>query len=147
MPSYSPISKQATPSLPISNGFRFLDSDYSYSDKLNHGDKLLAWLRGDECRRLEVIAYDDREIKLNGKKVVGDDGGTFRATHRMLDRLGKDIEIKESRVGEFQVYSALGGRFSASVHLNPKNAILHTALVGEMNGLLHVLTDGVSPRH
>ena len=62
---------------------------------------------------LEVIAYDDREIKLNGKKVVSDDGGTFRATHRMLDRLGKDIEIKESRVGDFQVYSALGGRFSA----------------------------------
>ena len=31
------------------------------------------------------------------------------------------------------------------MHLNPKNAILHTALVGEMNGLLHVLTAGILP--
>jgi hypothetical protein len=122
----------------------FLDSDYSYSDKLKHGDKLFAWLRGDDGRRLHVIAYDDREITLNGKKVVSADGGTFRATRRMLDRLGKDIDITESKVGDFNVYSALGGRFSAHVHANPKNAILHTALVGEMNGLLQVLADGDS---
>ncbi len=123
----------------------FVDSNYSYSDKLKHGDKFLAWLRGDERRRLHVIAYDDREITLNGKKVVSNDGGTFRATHRMLDRLGKDIDVKQTKAGEFNVYSALDGRFTAHVHPNPKNAILHTALVGEMNGLLWVLSDGNFP--
>jgi hypothetical protein len=120
----------------------FLDSNYSYSDKLKHGDKLLAWLRGDENRRLHVIAYDDREITVNGKKVVSADGGTFRATHRMLDRFNKDIEIAKTTINNAEVYSGLGGRFSARIHLNPKNAILHTALVGEMNGLLLVLSNG-----
>src|SRR5829696_4180316 len=61
----------------------FLDANYSYSDADRHGDKLLAWLTGDRSRRLVVIAYDDRAVTLNGKAVVGPDGGTFRATERM----------------------------------------------------------------
>src|SRR5207244_13334865 len=68
----------------------FLDSNYSYSDDAKHGDKLLAWLNGDANGRLHVIAYDDREITVNGTKVVSDKGGTFRATNRMLDRFRKD---------------------------------------------------------
>jgi hypothetical protein len=119
----------------------FLDSNYSY-DTAKHGDKLIAWLRGDEKRRLAVIAYDDREITLNGKKVLGPDGGTFRATGRMLDRFRKDMQIGESKSGDFTNYSGLDGRFSARVHANPANKILHTLLVGEMNGVLLVLTDG-----
>ena len=42
-------------------------------------------------RRLIVLAYDDREIMLDGKKVVGPDGGTFRATGRMRDAFGQDL--------------------------------------------------------
>jgi hypothetical protein len=117
----------------------FLDSNYSYSDESKHGDKLLVWLRGDDRRRLAVIAYDDREITLNGKKVVGPDGGTFRATNRMLTRFRKDVAIDESTTGDFTVYLGLDGRFSARVHGNPNNKILHTVLVGEMNGVLQVL--------
>ena len=49
----------------------------SYSDEDHHGDKMLKWLNEDVSHRLEVLAYDDREIVLNGKKVIGDDGGTF----------------------------------------------------------------------
>lgn len=120
----------------------FLDSNYSYSDEAKHGDKLLAWLRGDGRRRLAVVAYDDREITLNGKKVVGADGGTFRATGRMLNRFRRDISIEESKAGDFVVSTALEGRFSARVHANPSNAILHTVLVGPMNGVLQVLADG-----
>jgi hypothetical protein len=119
----------------------FLDSNYSYSDKLKHGDKLIAWLQADDSRRLTVIAYDDREITLNGKKVVSADGGTFRATRRMLDRFAKDVEITETKGGDFSLYTALGGQFTAHVHPNAKNVILHSALVGEMNGLLLTLTD------
>jgi len=36
----------------------------------------------------------------------------------------------------FTAYCALGGQVWCFVHANPENKILHTALVGEMNGLL-----------
>jgi hypothetical protein len=119
----------------------FLDSNYSYSDESKHGDKLLAWLNGHESRRLTVIAYDDREITLNGKKVVGPTGGTFRATERMVERLRLDVPLTESRVGEFKTHSGLDGRLQLFVHPNPQNKILHTVLVGEMNGVVKTLDD------
>lgn len=120
----------------------FLDANYSYSDDEKHGDKLLAWLRGDAARKLVVVAYDDREITLNGKKVVGPDGGTFRASQRMLNRFRRDVELVEQDVGLFKQTSGLNGQMQFFVHPNPDNRILHTALVGEMNGLLHGLTLG-----
>ncbi|HEX4590235.1 MAG TPA: hypothetical protein VH120_09930 [Gemmataceae bacterium] len=119
----------------------FLDSNYSYDDKLKHGDKLLAWLRGTPDRRLSVVAYDDREITLNGKKVVGPAGGTFRGTERMLDRFRKAVEISESKAGDFVVYRGMEGRFTTLVHTNPRNVILHSMLVGQLFGLLGVLMD------
>lgn len=120
----------------------FLDANYSYSDDEHHGDKLLAWLKGDAIRRLAVIAYDDREITLNGKKVVGLDGGTFRASQRMLTRFRRDVELTEREVSPFQHTSGLNGQIQFFVHPNSDNKILHTALVGEMNGVLHGLTLG-----
>ncbi|HEX4607336.1 MAG TPA: hypothetical protein VH092_03945, partial [Urbifossiella sp.] len=119
----------------------FLDANYSYSDADRHGDKLLAWAKGDPARRLTVIAYDDREIMLNGKRVIGPDGGTFRATARMHARLVKDIAFTELTAGDIQTRAALGGRVGLLVHANPGNRILHTALVGEMNGLVRGLAD------
>jgi hypothetical protein len=120
----------------------FLDANYGYSDADKHGDKLLAWLEGDAARKLVVIAYDDREITLDGKKVVGPDGGTFRATERMRLRFAKDIKFVEKTTGEVIARTGLDGRISLLVHSNPKNVILHTRLVGEMNGLIRGLTDG-----
>jgi hypothetical protein len=69
----------------------FLDANYSYSNDKKHGDKLLAWLRGHARRRLVVIAYDDREVTLDGKLIVSSTGGTFRASQRMIDRFTRDI--------------------------------------------------------
>lgn len=123
------------------NRIAFLDANYSYADA-THADKLLAWLRGGEDRYLVVIAYDDREITLNGKKVVGPDGGTYRATHRMLDRFSKDLSFTQSTVGPFEAYRALDGRAQFFIHPNPQNIILHTRLVGEMNGLMEAITIG-----
>jgi len=120
----------------------FLDANYSYSDDEKHGDKLLTWLNGNLGRRLSVIAYDDREIRLDGKRVVSKEGGTFRATGRMRDRFARDVELTDGKLGDFTTHTGLGGQISMYVHTNPKNRILHTALVGEMNGLLRVLTDG-----
>ncbi|QEG30762.1 hypothetical protein GobsT_55740 [Gemmata obscuriglobus] len=124
----------------------FLDANYSYSDADKHGEKLLSWLNGDTSRRLVVIAYDDRNIELDGKKVIGPDGGTFRATERMRTRFAKDVTFAETKAGDVTTCTALGGQLALLVHANPKNKILHTALVGEMNGLLRGLTDpGVKP--
>ncbi|MHB8898339.1 MAG: hypothetical protein ACYC6Y_06290 [Thermoguttaceae bacterium] len=119
-----------------------LDANYSYSDQEGHGDKVLAWLQKGATRRLVVIAYDDREITLDGKKVVGADGGTFRATERMLARLRRDVEMTEGERGTFRHITGMDGRVEFFVHPNPENKILHTALVGEMNGLLEGLTVG-----
>ncbi|HJZ56037.1 MAG TPA: hypothetical protein VKE74_13805 [Gemmataceae bacterium] len=122
--------------------FVFLDANYGYSDADKHGDKLLGWLKGDRGRRLVVIAYDDRNVMLNGKLVVGPTGGTFRATERMRDWFTRDFPLAESKAGGFVTHSGLDGRAVFRVHTNPDNKILHTALVGEMNGLLQGLTEG-----
>lgn len=120
----------------------YLDADYSYDDDQHHGDKLLAWLKEDPKRHLVVMAYDDREITLDGKKVLGPGGGTFRASHRMLSRFEKDTPIKRSELGQMDRYDALDGRIAMFIHRNPANKILHTALIGEMNGYLEALTLG-----
>jgi|SRR5579883_924229 len=119
----------------------FLDANYGYSDTDKHGDKLLAWLKSDRSHRLAVIAYDDRKVMLNGKPVVGPDGGTFRATERMHKRFAKDVTFAESTSENITTRSAQDGRLALLVHTNPMNRILHTALVGEMNGLLRGLAD------
>jgi hypothetical protein len=115
----------------------FLDANYSYSDAHKHGDKILAWLKKQASHRLVVIAYDDRNVLLDGKLVVGPDGGTFRATDRMVsDFAKKGIELVESTSGDFRILKGMSEQISIVVHKNPQNKILHTALVGEMNGLL-----------
>jgi hypothetical protein len=60
----------------------------------------------------------------------------------MLDRFGKDVALVEGKTGPFVAHTGLDGRLAMYVHPNPENRIVHTALVGEMNGLLKVLTDG-----
>lgn len=119
----------------------FLDANYNF-DAATHGKKLETWLKGNDQRRLIVIAYDDREIALNGKKVVGPTGGTYRATGRMHDALGKVFPLTDTIKPPFKETSGLDGRIRFFVHPNPENKILHTVLVGEMNGLVHVATLG-----
>ncbi len=118
----------------------FLDSNYGYDYADHHGDKLIAWLNADADRRLVVIAYDDREITYKGKKVVSQTGGTFRATHRMLDRFKQEGGIVEAKGHGFHTFDALGGLARLMVHPNKENIILHTRMVGEMNGCLHGMT-------
>ena len=90
-----------------------------------------------------MIAYDDRNVMLGGKLVVGPQGGTFRATDRMVSSLTRnEIALVESTSGDFRILKGLNGQISILVHKNPQNTILHTVLVGEMNGLLRGLSDG-----
>jgi hypothetical protein len=116
----------------------FLDSNYSFED--SHGTKLIAWLKQDAVRRLEVIAYDDRNIEANGKKVVSDTGGTYRASFRMVESLRRGIPLEQGESGPFIRFTA--PQVEMLIHRNPDNKILHTILVGEMNGYIHALTVG-----
>lgn len=119
----------------------FLDANYSFDAGL-HSGKIENWLKADDARRLIVVCYDDREITYNGKKVVGPDGGTYRATGRMREALGKTFPMTESAHELFQETTGLDGRIHFYTHPNPQNKILHTALVGDMNGLLQIATLG-----
>ena len=117
----------------------FLDANYSYSDD-DHAAKLLSWLGEERDHRLFVVAYDDRRIMLDGKLVVGPTGGTHRASHRMLDRFRKEGAVDETHDGPRSTYRAVRDQAQFWVHENPENKILHTTMVGDWNGLLHVLT-------
>jgi hypothetical protein len=118
-----------------------LDANYAF-DGEKHAAKLVRWLNGDNSRRLIVLAYDDRNIELNGKRVVGPEGGTFRATQRMVEAFTPYFAITKSTADPFVEYSGLDSRVRFYVHSNPQNKILHTALVGDMNGLVHAQTLG-----
>ncbi len=118
--------------------FAYLDANYSYEDSLNHGGKLLQWLRDDSTHQLFVLAYDDREIMLNGKKIINETGGTFRATQRMVKRFSLETEITFRQDSTIQQFSAFHRRAQFIVHTNPDSLILHTVLV-EKNGLIHTV--------
>jgi hypothetical protein len=118
----------------------FLDANYSYADADKHGEKLLAWMKADSNHRLSVIAYDDRKIEIDGKPIIGPTGGTFRATERMAAFFTQHLKFEETKQGDFTTRTSPGIQLALVVHANPQNKILHTVLVGEMNGLLHGLT-------
>lgn len=113
----------------------FLDANYSFEPK--HGEKISEWLRDDPSHTLMVVAYDDREIMLDGKKVVDDAGGTWRATQRMIDFLQPQFPLTQDTLGEFQRHS--GKQIEILRHPNTSNRILHTELVGEMNAYMHAV--------
>ncbi len=117
----------------------FLDSNYAFGDDPGHSAKLIAWLRGNGDRRLIVIAYDDRNIELDGKKVVSDTGGTYRATYRMVDAFQKEMHLEEGLVGSYTSFKA--PQVEMMIHKNPDNKILHTMLVGEFNGFIRAMSD------
>ncbi len=119
----------------------FLDANYSFDAAL-HAKKIERWLQGNDERRFIVVCYDDREITLNGRKVVGSDGGTYRATGRMHDAFGRDFKLTDSVHEPFRETTGLDGRIHFYLHPNPENKILHTVLVGEMNGLVQIATLG-----
>ncbi len=89
-----------------------------------------------------ILAYDDRNITLNGKKVVSDTGGTYRASQRMIDFFASANRFQQSNWNSFDHHTAHQDQIQFLVHRNNENKILHTALVGEMNGLLAALCSG-----
>lgn len=118
----------------------FLDASYSW-DNSRHAQPILKWLQDNPQNHLLSIAYDDRHVELNGRRVVGDDGGTWRATERMVEGLSGRSNFTEESLGPFTHLTAINGQVHLLLHTNPQNQILHTALVGDMNGLICSLSD------
>jgi len=100
----------------------------------------MQWLRRDPRQKLVVLAYDDRNIMLDGKKVVSDSGGTWRASERMITYLKSKVKLEEGTLGQFRRYHA--PQIEILLHPNPDNRILHTEMIGEMNGYMHALLVG-----
>ena len=113
----------------------FLDANYNF--EYRHGERLVKWLRQSPRNTLVVLAYDDRNIMLDGKKVVTDSGGTWRASSRMMNYLREPFELTPDTLGQFLRYCAPQIEFL--LHPNPQNRILHTEMIGEMNGYLHAM--------
>ena len=113
----------------------FLDSNYSFEPR--HGTKIVEWLRRDPAHTLVVLAYDDREITVDGKKVVSDSGGTWRASGRMIANLEQSYRFNVDTLGEFIRHRT--EQIEILLHPNPSNRILHTEMIGEMNGYMHAL--------
>ena len=113
----------------------FLDSNYSFERR--HGERILQWLARSSRNTLVSLGYDDREIMLDGKKVVSDSGGTWRASHRMIEQLALSRPLARDTLGEFIRYR--DAQVEILLHPNPKNRILHTEMIGEMNGYMHAL--------
>lgn len=115
-----------------------LDANYNFTAA--HGPALRAWLRGDAARALEIVAYDDREIMLDGKKVVSDSGGTWRASHRLIDWLATVQEpLVRDTLGPFHRWRGIDGRLEILLHPNAANRILHTEMIGEMNAYAYTM--------
>lgn len=121
----------------------FLDANYAYNDDEDgHGDKFLEWLNRSSENEMVVVAYDDRHITYEGNRVVSDTGGTYRATTERMMRHFRDagVEFDGFMDGPFVCWVGLDGQLDVRVNMNPNNEILHTVLVGEMNGLIHAVT-------
>lgn len=119
----------------------FIDSNYAFDVEEGHAQKLHGWLTRSDERRLLVLAYDDRNIVLNGKPIVSATGGTFRSTSRMSAAFETSIPLEVGRDRDFITSTGLAGRVSLRAHVNPEGRILHTVLV-EKNGFVHALTAG-----
>ena len=116
----------------------FLDANYNFEPR--HGEKIVKWLRSNPRNRLVVLAYDDQNIMLDGKKVVSDSGGTWRASERMINYLREPFSFARDTAGEFVRFRA--PQIEVLMHPNPANKILHTEMIGEMNGYMHAMLVG-----
>lgn len=119
----------------------FLDSNYGYEDSLKRGDKLVEWLNESNDKYLSVIAYDDSNVKINGKNIVSTTGGTYYRSKMMAERLEKNFEFTDESDSLFTRYTALKGRIQFRLKENPNAEIFHTILV-ERNGFIQSILSG-----
>jgi hypothetical protein len=117
----------------------FLDSDYGY--EINYGNQITDWLKADKKHSLQVFAYEDSLVELNGKRIVSDTGGTWYRTHLMLKDLSAFYNFKQEEKDSIIIYKSLNGQIGFYLKPNPEKKIFHTAQV-ELNGFIHSILAG-----
>ncbi len=104
--------------------------------------------RCDSWRGVCVLTADDRATNLQparGSRQRRMPPGkrsrrTWRATERMINRLAELITFTHDTLGAF--LRARSAQIELLRHPNPANRILHTEMIGEMNGYMHALLSG-----
>ncbi|HAB54596.1 MAG TPA: hypothetical protein DCE80_20855 [Ignavibacteriales bacterium] len=119
----------------------FLDSNYGHEDSIKHGDKIFEWLRESGDHYLSVIAYDDRDVMINGKNIVSPTGSTYYKSKMMKERLEKDFKFTDESDTSFTRYTTLKRRVQFRLKENPNVEIFHTVLV-ERNGFIQSILSG-----
>ena len=99
-------------------------------------------LGANAARRLVVLVYDDRDVELDGRKIVGPTGGTWRAADRLIAATADRVWWTQMELPPFEAMSGMRGQIVIARHPNPNHKILHTTMVGEMNGFLWATTLG-----
>ncbi len=123
------------------NRIAFLDSQYDYSDSLNHGEKIIRWLKAENDHYLCSIAYDDMHVIIDGKDIGTINGGTFYRSKLMEKRLSEDFHFQNESDSLFIKYTALKGRVKFFLKRNPDHLMWHTLLV-EKNGFIESILSG-----
>jgi len=118
----------------------FLDSDYDY-DNILHGNKIINWLKAADDHYLSVLAFDDRNVKWDGKTTEPPNTGTFYKSNLMEEKLSTAFAFKEEQDSLFITYSALDQRIEFLLKLNPQNLMWHTVQV-EDNGFIQTMLSG-----
>jgi hypothetical protein len=119
----------------------YIDSDYAYTETLNHGEKLSRWLKASKKNSLCVLAYNDSIALYNGKPFVSATGGTWYRSQRMAEYLEKDFKFTTTIDDNFRRYNALNKRIEFILKTNPERAVLHTIQV-ERNGFIQSILSG-----
>jgi hypothetical protein len=117
----------------------FLDSDYGYETK--YGIQIHEWLKAGKHNSLQVFAYEDSLVEVNGKRIVSDTGGTWYRTHRMLKDLSAFYPFKLIERDSLLIYTSLNHQIGFYLKPNPEKKIFHTTQV-ERNGFIHSMLAG-----
>ncbi len=118
----------------------FLDSDYDY-DNILHGGKIISWLKSGNDHFLSVLAFDDRNVKWDGKNTAPINSGTFYHSTLMEEKLSSAFRITTITDSLFIKYIGLDGRIEFNLKLNPNNQMWHTVQV-EDNGFIQTMLSG-----
>lgn len=117
----------------------FLDSDYGY--EIKYGIQIHEWLKEDKNNSLQVFAYEDSLVELNGKRIVSDTGGTWYRTHQMLKDLSMFYKFHLTENDSLIIYKSFNSQVGFYLKPNPEKKIFHTQQV-ELNGFIHSILAG-----
>lgn len=123
-------------------GIVFIDSNYGYEDSL-HAEKILDWIKSSQNNKFAVYSYIDTTVRLEGKPIVSNKGGTGYRSKMMVDKFSnRGIKFRSYADTLFHKYVGLGGigpiggRIQVFIKENPTGKIYHTILV-ERNGFIN----------